>query len=197
MITIIDSGVANLKSVTAALARLTSDVVVSADPDVIRKADHVILPGVGAAQPAMQQLANKSLTQLIPTLTQPVMGICLGMQLLFERSSENGDIPCLGVIPGRVELIPASPEQPVPHMGWNQIDILMPDHALLRGVEQNSFVYFVHSYAVPAGEVSLATTGYGMQFTAIAGHKNFFGCQFHPERSSHVGELILKNFLSM
>jgi glutamine amidotransferase len=201
MIAVIDSGVANLASVMAALHRLKTDAVVTADPSVIRSASHVILPGVGAASAAMAQLETKKLIEVIRGLTQPVLGICLGMQMLFEGSEEGqaeGEVlPCLGVIPGVVRGMRGSPETPVPHMGWNQIKLLKPEHPLLDGIEPESFVYFVHSFAVPVSGVTLAATEYGKPFTAMAAHKNFHGCQFHPERSSAVGSRILQNFLRL
>ena len=196
MIAVVDSGVANLASVMAALQRLDVNVEVTADEAQIRAASHVILPGVGAASAAMEQLQAKGLTRVIPQLTQPVMGICLGMQLLFESSEESGGVSCLGVIPGKIILLPATSDLPVPHMGWNTIQ-KKKQHPLLDNLSDDSFVYFVHSYATPVSDVSLTTTDYGMSFTSMAGYKNFFGCQFHPERSSVVGHQILKNFVSL
>jgi glutamine amidotransferase len=201
MIAIIDSGVANLASVMAALHRLKAEAVVTSDAASIRAASHVILPGVGAAAAAMAQLKAKKLVDAIRGLTQPMLGICLGMQLLFTSSEEGqaGDapLPCLDVIPGAVRGMTVSPETPVPHMGWNQIKILKPDHPLLGGVMPDSFVYFVHSYAAPVGDDTLASAEYGGAFTAIAARRNFLGCQFHPERSSAVGSQILQNFLRL
>ena len=197
MIAVVDSGVANLASVMAALERLNVRAEITSDPAKIEKASHVILPGVGAASAAMAQLTSRGLTDLLPRLTQPVMGICLGMQLMFTRSEESGGVACLGIIPGIVAQLAATADRPVPHMGWNTLQKQSVDHPLLRGVAEDSFVYFVHSYAVPASDISLATTDYGSRFTAVAGYKNFFGCQFHPERSSTTGSLILSNFLDM
>lgn len=196
MIAVIDSGVANLASVMAALQRLKADAVVTSDAATIQKASHVILPGVGAAPAAMKQLNNKKLVDLIRKLTQPVLGICLGMQVLFE-SSEEGNTACLGVIPGKVKRMQGSPEAPVPHMGWNQIRFQKQAHPLLKDIPPESYVYFVHSYAAPVSDTTLATTDYSGAFTAIAAHKNFHGCQFHPERSSSVGSRILENFLGL
>jgi len=196
-IAIVDSGVANLASVVAAVARLGFAAEVTSDPQCIHAASHVILPGVGAAAPAMQQLRKKNLVQTISGLCQPVLGICLGMQLLFERSHEgNGEpVECLGLLPGEVTRLRASPETPVPHMGWNQLSVDRPEHALLRGIDDGSFVYFVHSYAVRAGDAAVTTTEYGQTFASTVGRGNFFGCQYHPERSGAVGAQILKNFL--
>lgn len=201
MIAVIDSGVANLASVMEALQRLNADAVVTSDAAVIRAASHVILPGVGAASAAMVQLEKKKLTDVIRGLTQPVLGICLGMQLLFDGSEEGRTdgslLPCLGVIPGAVRRMVGTPDMPVPHMGWNQITLLRPDHPLLKGIEQESFVYFVHSYAAPVSDLTLASSDYNGAFTAVAGYKNYLGCQFHPERSSAVGSRILQNFLGI
>lgn len=197
MIAVVDSGVANLESVMSMLRRIGGEAEVTADAGKIKAASHVILPGVGAAAPAMAQLQAKKLTDTLKALTQPVLGICLGLQLMFERSTEGSGTNCLGILPGSVQQLPAWPDRPVPHMGWNQITLKKPEHSLLRGVDNNSFVYFVHSFAAPVADTTLATTDYGTLFAAISGSKNFMGCQFHPERSGAVGGRILKNFLAM
>lgn len=198
MIAVIDSGVANLASVMAALRRLKADAAVTSDGAAIRSASHVILPGVGAAPPAMAQLWSKNLVDIVRGLTQPVLGICLGMQLLFERSEEGGGgTACLGVIPGMVKRMVGTKDRPVPHMGWNRMKLLKPEHALLQGVDEGSYVYFVHSFAAPVAAATLASADYGGAFTAMAAHRNFHGCQFHPERSSAVGSRILQNFLGL
>jgi glutamine amidotransferase len=196
-VAVVDSGVANLASVKAALARLDVEAEVTSDAKRIREADYIILPGVGSAVAAMTQLEAKRLVDVLRNLTRPVLGICLGMQLLFTRSEEGRGVSCLDIIPGDVRRLQAKPDMPVPHMGWNQIRPQKSGHPLLQDVPDNSFVYFVHSYAVLAGEYTLASCAYGQSFTAIAQHKNFFGCQFHPERSGVVGGQILKNFLGM
>jgi glutamine amidotransferase len=196
-IAVVDSGVANLASVMAALQRLDVDAEVTSDAEKIRHAERVILPGVGSASAAMAQLKAKKLVDVIRNLTQPVLGICLGMQLLFARSEEGEGAPCLDIIQGDVRRLQAKPGLPVPHMGWNQIRLQKTDYPLLRNVADNSFVYFVHSYAAPLGNYTLASCSYGEDFSAIVGYKNFFGCQFHPERSGVVGSQILKNFLSL
>jgi len=197
MITVIDSGVANLTSVIAALERLTSSIEITANAHRISEASHVILPGVGSASAAMKQLETKGLAKLIPTLKQPVLGICLGMQLLFDYSEENGGTSCLGILPGRVQLLTSSSAYPVPHMGWNTLKKQAIHHPLLQGIPDNSYAYFVHSYAVSQNSATIASTDYSSSFTAMAGHNNFYGCQFHPERSSNVGHQILKNFLAL
>ncbi|HEU0117798.1 MAG TPA: imidazole glycerol phosphate synthase subunit HisH [Alphaproteobacteria bacterium] len=197
MIAVIDSGVANLESVMAALRRINADAKLTADANEIKNAERVILPGVGAALPAMEQLKSKRLVEVIQKLTQPVLGICLGMQLLFERSTESGGTQCLGVLPGTIDRLPPSPDKPVPHMGWNQLQIKNAQHPLLRGIANDSFVYFVHSFAAPVGDITLASTGYSATFSSSVARDNFMGCQFHPERSGAVGSQILKNFMSL
>ena len=196
VIAVIDSGVANLASVMAALQRLQAEAVVTSNVAEIQKADRVILPGVGAAPAAMAQLKNKNLVNVIRGLTQPLLGICLGMQLLFDHS-EEGDVDCLGVIPGTIHRMQSSPTTPIPHMGWNHIMAVKSGHALLRGIQPDAYVYYVHSFAAPVSEYTVASSDYNGAFTAIAAHRNFFGCQFHPERSSAIGHHILQNFLAL
>ena len=190
---IIDSGGANIASLRVALARLGTDSVVTTDHGVIQRAPRVFLPGVGSAHDAMSRLRIAGLDRLIPTLKQPLLGICLGMQILFERSDE-GPANTLGAIPGSVDRLHSAPGLPVPHMGWNQLNQTRPD-PLLDGVSSLDYVYFVHGYAVPAGDWTVATTDYGSNFTAVARRDNFCGTQFHPERSGVVGARILANFL--
>jgi len=192
-VAIIDSGGANIASLRIALERLGAESVVTTDHDVIRNAPRVLLPGVGSADSAMIKLRGAGLDQLIPLLKQPLLGICLGMQLLFERS-EEGPANCLGVIPGSIDKLLAAPGKPVPHMGWNQFTQVRPD-ALLDGVSSLDHVYFVHSFAAPTSGATVAITDYGVAFTAVARRDNFCGTQFHPERSGVVGARILANFL--
>ena len=194
---IVDSGVANLASVKAAFDRLGVEAEVTDDVRKIASAERVILPGVGSAEAAMKQLTAKNLTAVLRNLTQPVLGICLGMQLLFLRSEEGAGCACLDIIPGDVRRMPSKPDQPIPHMGWNQIKIRQPAHPLVKNITDNGFVYFVHSFAAPVADYALAVCDYSETFTAIAGYKNFFGCQFHPERSGVLGQQILQNFLDM
>ena len=192
---IIDSGGANIGSVRYALQRLGADSVFTADANVIRRADRVILPGVGAAAAAMAQLRSHDLVSCIRALTQPVLGICLGMQLLFESSSE-GDVDCLGLIPGRLERFREAPGLRVPHMGWNHASIERPD-PLLDGLQEEPWFYFVHSYYAPVGPATLASCEHGVGFSAMVQQDNFRGAQFHPERSAGQGARILKNFLEL
>jgi glutamine amidotransferase len=192
-VVIIDSGGANITSLQAALARLGASSRVTTDHDVIRRAPRVLLPGVGSAHDAMNRLRLAGLDTLIPTLEQPLLGVCLGMQLLFDRS-EEGPANCLGLIPGNIGKLQSAPGLPVPHMGWNQLRQVKPD-PLLDGVSGLDYVYFVHSFAAAAGSATVAVTEYGMPFTAVVRRDNFCGTQFHPERSGVVGARILANFL--
>lgn len=194
-IVIVASGGANIASLQFALQRLEVASAVSADAAEIRAASHVILPGVGAAADAMSRLRLSRLDDLIPTLQQPVLGICLGMQLLYEASQE-GDARCLGIIPGRAARIAPSMDRPVPHMGWNTLDIRRPC-ALLAGLADGDYAYFVHSYALEISAATVASTGYGAPFSACVQWRNFYGAQFHPERSAAVGARLLKNFLAI
>lgn len=193
---IIGSCGANLASLKFALERLGVQAPVTEDPDVVRNASHVILPGVGAAAPGMAKLSAAGLAAVVPTLTQPVLGICLGMQLLFAGSDEDGGTQCLGVIDAQIRKLPQGPDLPVPQMGWNA---LTPVRAspLLAGITAGAYAYFVHSYAAPVGEFACATADYGGPFAAAIQQRNFFGTQFHPERSSLVGAKILENFLKI
>jgi glutamine amidotransferase len=192
---IIDSGGANLASLQFALERLEARAVVSNDPEAIAQAPRVILPGVGSALDAMTRLRATGLHKVLPTLKQPVLGICLGMQLLFARS-EEGPTECLGVIPDTVRRLKAEPGRPVPHMGWNQLTELRSD-PLLENIADNDYVYFVHSYAAPVSDVTLAATDYGSQVSAVVRRGNFWGTQFHPERSGATGARFLANFLRL
>jgi glutamine amidotransferase len=191
---IVASG-ANIASLQFALQRLDADAAVSADPEVIRAAGHVILPGVGAAAVAMSRLRQSGLDTVIPVLRQPVLGICLGMQLLHE-SSQEGDVACLGVIPGGAARFADDPGRPVPHMGWNTLEIRRPS-PLLAGLSDGDYAYFVHSYALDVGAATVASAHYGAHFSACVQWRNFYGAQFHPERSAAVGARLLENFLAI
>lgn len=194
-VVVIENGGGNVASVRYALDRLGVDAELASDADRIRRATHVILPGVGAASDAMQRLRATGLDRVIPTLEQPVLGICLGMQLLFESSAE-GDVECLGIVPGRAERFPDFPDRPVPHMGWNRL-AARSESPLLAGIAGDDYAYFVHSYALPVGPDTVATTTYGVPFTSVVSRGNFHGAQFHPERSARTGARLLANFLSL
>ena len=194
-VTIIDSGGANLASLQFALERLGATSRVSSDAAEIRAARRVLLPGVGAAGDAMARLRATGLDQAIPRLTQPLLGICLGMQLLFDGSDE-GATDCLGVIGGHVRRMAGDSELPVPHMGWNTVSILRDD-PLLRGLGGADYLYFVHGYSAVVGPQTLAGTDYGSPFSAVVRRDNFWGVQFHPERSAAAGARVLVNFLEI
>ncbi len=194
-VVLVDSGGSNLASVQAAFARLGVVAPVSSDWAQIQAASHVVLPGVGAAGPAMAKLHGYGLVEKLGTLTQPVLGVCVGVQLLFERSAE-GEIPCLGLLSGRVEKLSAAPGLRIPHMGWNRIDVLDSTHPLCAGL-QGSYAYFVHSFAAGISAQTLASTTHGQPFSAIVARSNFMGAQFHPERSQSAGARLLKNFLEI
>jgi len=194
-VVLVDAGGSNIGSVRYALQRLGVDAPLSSDAATIRGAARVILPGVGAAAPGMQRLRDAALIDVIRNLQQPVLGVCLGMQLLFEHSEES-DTPCVGVIPGTVRHFPQVANLRVPHMGWNLLNVKRP-HALLDGLGDEPYAYFVHSYAAPVGPATLASADHGGAFAAVVQHRNFFGMQFHPERSAAVGARLLRNFLSL
>ena len=194
-VAIIANGGANIASLRFALDRLGASSQLTTDVDELRRAPRVILPGVGAAADAMERLHALGLAPVIPTLTQPVLGICLGMQLLFE-GSEEGDTECLGIFPARVTRFPDRQGFPVPHMGWNQL-VPQTGSPLTRGLGDDAYLYFVHSYAAPVGPWTEAVTDYGGEFSALVRHANFHGAQFHPERSSRAGQRLLANFLAL
>lgn len=194
-VAIVDSGGANIASLRFALSRLGVDAKLTTDAKTIRDASHVILPGVGAAAAAMLRLTQFDLDKLIPELEQPVLGICLGMQLLADASEEDNAI-CLGVIPGIVKKLSASPESPVPNTGWCAASLAKQD-ALLAGIDEGSYFYFVHSYALPVADYALATANHVDEFTAVLRQDNFYATQFHPERSSTAGAQLLANFLAL
>jgi len=199
-VVVIDSGGANLASLRFALTRIGADATITADPARIGRASHVLLPGVGSAHDAMVRLKSAGLTSVIPRLTQPLLGICLGMQLLYDSSSEstagNVETPGLGVLEGSVTRLAGGPGLPVPHMGWNQVETLRDD-PLLEGIGATDYVYFVHGYAAPVTPATLAITDYGQSFASVVRKGNFRGVQFHPERSATVGSRLLANFLAL
>lgn len=193
MLAIVDSGGANIASVRFALERLGVSSELTADPAVIRAAERVILPGVGSAVEGMKRLEARGLVECVRGLSQPVLGVCLGMQLLFE-SSEEGPTETLGLIPGRVTRLPDFPGITVPHMGWNTL-LCGRNIGLLDGIEPDASFYFVHSYAGPVNAFTLASCDHGTPFAAIVQRGNFSGVQFHPERSGVAGARLLQNFV--
>lgn len=197
MIAIIDYNTGNLRSVQNALARVGAESVLTADPQVIASASHVILPGVGHAGEAMAQLRAKGLDSVIRRLRHPVLGICVGMQVMC-RHTDEGDADCMGIFDAFVRRFPDNDVDKVPHMGWNSICNL--DSKLLKGIPSGAYVYYVHSYRADLCPDTIATTRYGSEqkmFSAALKYENFYGTQFHPEKSGEVGEQILKNFLAL
>ena len=190
-IVIIDYGAGNVKSVQFALERLGYTAICTNDLNAIQKADKVIFPGVGEAQSAMHEIKKFGLDKLIPLLKQPVLGICLGMQLMCEHSEEN-DTDCLGIFP--IEVKKFNVDLKVPHIGWNQI-VDLKGH-LFDQVSEAAYVYYVHSYYIPINEYSIANTDYEIKYSGAIHKDNFYACQFHPEKSGDIGEQILKNFIN-
>ena len=201
MIAVIDYDAGNIKSVEKALDFLGQEADVTGEKEKILAADHVILPGVGAFGDAMENLRSRGLDQVIYEVIRrgtPFLGICLGLQLLFERSDEAPGAEGLGVLKGEILRIPESDGLKIPHMGWNSLH-LQNNGRLFRGVEENAYVYFVHSYYLKAADESIvkASTEYGTHIHASVEKDNVFACQFHPEKSSGVGIRILKNFVEL
>ena len=194
-VVLVDGGGTNIGSVRYALERLGIAAQLSADPARIRAASHVILPGVGAAAPGMARLREAGLVEVVRALRQPLLGVCLGMQLLFEHS-EEGDTACLGLLPGTVRHIPQSSNVRVPHMGWNELR-RERDDPLLDGIADGAFAYFVHGYAAPLSGDTLASVEHGARFSAVVRRGNVCGMQFHPERSAACGARLLANFLAL
>lgn len=193
-VAIIDSGGANIASLLFALQRLGHAAELTVDRALIENADRVILPGVGAAADAMRRLQDAGLVDVIRGLRQPVLGICLGMQLLADASEEE-DVECLGIIPGVARRLPVAPGFPVPNMGWCPV-AKKAETQLLGSIEDGSYFYFVHSYALPPSGFTLATADHVEPFSAVIGRDNFVAAQFHPERSSADGARLLRNFLA-
>jgi len=191
-VVIIKYNAGNIRSVIYALERIGIQATISDDPDVITSADKVIFPGVGEATSAMKYLRERGLDNVICSLKQPVLGICLGLQLMCAHS-EEGDVDCLGIFPQQVKLFP--PKEKVPQIGWNDIfDLKSP---VLSGIKEHSYVYFVHSYYAESGENTIATANYIMDYSAALHKNNFYAMQYHPEKSGDVGEQMLRNFINL
>lgn len=199
-VVIIDTGCANISSVKFAIERLGYQVTISKDPSVVLGADKLFLPGVGTASEAMQNLQQRNLIDLVKQVEKPLLGICLGMQLLGKVSQEKGQkadelVECLGLCEGEVKLMQTG-DLPLPHMGWNTIKP-SPGHPLFKDIAQDEYFYFVHSFAMPVGDYTIAECEYGQPFTAAVQSGNYYGVQFHPERSSKAGSKLIKNFLEL
>ncbi len=194
MIAIVDYDTGNLRSVKEALHRAGAEYVLTADHATLRAAERVLLPGVGEASTAMAKLRERGLDTLIPTLRCPVLGICIGMQLMC-LSSEEGDARCMGIFPTQVRRLPNAPGLKVPHVGWDSIHELRGP--LFGGVAEGSYIYYVHSYAAECCEDTAAVTNYALPFSAALARGNFYATQFHPEKSGSIGDTILKNFLAI
>lgn len=190
-VAIVDLAYGNVGSIRFALERLGVSSIVTADRDQIASADRVLLPGVGAAGQAMERIRELGLFELLRSLPQPALGICLGMQLLFDWS-EEGRTQCLGIIAGRVRALEPAPDRPVPHMGWSRLDVRDDAVGLMTG----DYVYFAHGYACDTGPAVLASADYGRKVPAVIRHRNWLGVQFHPERSGATGSRFLESFLA-
>ncbi|WP_373950523.1 imidazole glycerol phosphate synthase subunit HisH [Vibrio pomeroyi] len=199
-VVIIDTGCANVSSVKFAIERLGYAVEISKEPEVVLAADKLFLPGVGTASEAMKNLQERDLVSLVKKVEKPLLGICLGMQLLGKLSQEKGQkadelVECLGLCDGEVRLLETG-DLPLPHMGWNTVTST-PNHPLFKDIEEGEYFYFVHSFAMPVGDYTIAQCDYGNPFTAAVQSGNYYGVQFHPERSSKAGSKLIKNFLEL
>jgi len=192
-VVLVDAGGSNIGSVRYALQRLGVEAELTGDVAAIRAADRVILPGVGAAAVCMARLRELALVDTLRTLESPLLGVCVGVQLLFAHSEED-DTPCLGLLPGRVRKLPVSPGIRVPHMGWNTLQ-RHRDSALMEGISEGDHAYFVHSYAAPVDDDCLCSSEHGERFAAVVQRGRVAGAQFHPERSAGVGARLLRNFI--
>ena len=195
-VTVLAYGAGNVASVQFALERLGAVVRLTADPAEVADAERLILPGVGAAGYAMARLSDLGLVEPIRAFPRPLLGVCLGQQLLFGTSEEGEGVAMLGLIPGTVRALTPAADRPVPHMGWSRLSLARPD-SLLDGLEDGAWAYFVHSYVCPDGEATLARADYDGPIPAVVRSANRWGCQFHPERSSAAGARILRNFLEL
>ena len=195
-VAIVHLGAGNTASVLFALERLGAEAVVTSDASVIADAERIVLPGVGAAGYAMARMGELKLTEVIKGFQRPLLGLCLGQQLLFETSEENGGATMLGFIPGEVTRLNVRPDLPVPHMGWTRLEGL-EDDPILEGVAEGAYAFFVHGFVCPDTDFTIACADYGTDVPAMVRTGNRWGCQFHPERSAEAGARILQNFLRL
>ncbi len=196
MIAIVQGCGTNIASIEFALERLGKKAILTSNKKIITDSDYVILPGVNTAKQAMLSLEKLDLIKTICKLKQPVLGICSGMQILFEHS-EEGNVDCMGIFSQKMKSFSADIKLPIPHMGWNKLNIISSKSPIIENIENNAYVYFVHSYNAVVNDFTIAETIYGNAFSAIVQKNNFYGVQFHPEKSGKVGELLLKNFLNL
>ena len=194
MIAVIDYDMGNIRSLGNALGRLGAEWILTSDPEIIHNADRVILPGVGNAAEAMENLKKRNLPDVIWKIRRPVLGICVGMQVMC-RHSEEGDAECMGIFDAKVKKFPELPGIKVPHMGWSPLSNM--ETKLFKGIEKGAYVYFVHSYFAPLCPDTIATSRHPELFSAALKYENFYGTQFHPEKSGDVGEHIIKNCLEL
>lgn len=194
MIAIIDYDMGNIRSLGNAIGRLGAEWTLTSDHDVISRASHVILPGVGNAAEAMENLKRLGLPSLIWRLRRPVLGICVGMQVMC-RHSEEGDAECMGIFDAKVHRFQEAPGIKVPHMGWSRLANM--ESKLFKGIDKGAYVYFVHSYFAPLCPDTIATARHPEMFSAALKYENFYGTQFHPEKSGEVGQSIIRNFLEL
>lgn len=195
-IAIINTGCANLTSIQVAIKKLGYSSIITSDPAIIISSKKIFFPGVGTASSAMKRMYEKNLIGIFKKLTQPVLGICLGMQIFSEFSEEGEGIKTIGIFNNCFTSLLKNKKLPLPHMGWNAI-VFDDIHPLFKNIKKKSRFYFVHSYIIPINEYTIATTKYGISFSSVMQKNNFFGVQFHPEKSGDVGSLLLKNFLEM
>lgn len=196
MIVVVKNCGTNVASLVYAIERIGRKVVVSRDAEIISSASHIILPGVSSARRAMEKLQDNNLIEVIKNLKQPVLGICSGMQILFS-SSEEDMTATLDIIPGQVKKLQSTEECVLPHMGWNRLCAIKTSDALFKNIENDSYVYYVHSFAVTCFSHTIAQSHYAEVFSAAVAYKNYYGVQFHPERSGKIGERILNNFVNL
>jgi imidazole glycerol-phosphate synthase subunit HisH len=195
-IAVVPGGGENINNVLFALERIGAKPTLTLDRKVIASADRVILMGVGASPPAMEKLRTHELVDCLRGLRQPLLGICVGMQLLYERSAE-GDVDCLGILPGRIERLVETDHLTVPHMGWNRLTLLKPHNPLLEGLKSGDWAFYANSFYAPLSDATLAATDYGVPISAVVQRGNVYGCQFHPEKSRQTGRRLLENFLRL
>ena len=195
-VAVVPGGGENVNCVLFALERIGASPVLTLYAKVVVAAERVILMGVGAAAPGMAKLREHGLVDCLRGLQQPVLGICVGMQLLFDRSAE-GDVSCLGMLPGCIEALPSDRGLTVPHMGWNQIEPIKSDQPLLEGIKSGDWAFYANSFYAPLSDASIARTDYGVPIAAAVNRGNVYGCQFHPEKSRRTGRRLLENFLRL